>query len=144
MKEFERQINKLDPKNSGRISFEQYAKDAFENFYDKDNLEKDLESFKEEDQDLLEVNRLYKAEKERWALLAHNSNELDHDNFYKFTHPEQFDHLKDLESVIYFNFFDANKDGHISLHEYKNYYKSKEKFPCFFLEGRIEYYVFLM
>jgi len=131
MKEFREQIAKLDPMNSGMISFEQYAKDAFENFYDKENLEKDLESFREEDQDLLEVNRLYKAEKERWDLLAGKKRELDHEIFYKFLHPEEFDDLKNLEAEIYFKYFDTNKDGVISLNEYRNYYKSKSNILLF-------------
>lgn len=134
MKEFKEQINKLDPKNNGLISFEQYAKDAFENFYDMENLEKDLESFKEEDQDLLEVNRLYKAEKERWNFLSKNKRELNHEDFYKFTHPEEFEDLKDLESAIYFKYFDTNKDGVVSLNEYKNYYKSKSKLRFSFFQ----------
>jgi hypothetical protein len=121
----------LDPENSGVISFEQYVKDAFENFYDKENLEKDLESFREEDQDLLEVNRLYKAEKERWNFLSGNKRELNHEKFYKFIHPEEFENLKDLESEIYFKYFDTNKDGLVSLNEYKNYYKSKLDFALF-------------
>lgn len=126
--ELNQQINRLDTNRTGLIEFKVYIRDAFDNLYDDDILEKtsnqlsqvsSLESGSVSvDDEFKELKDLYNMEKEKWYFVSSNSEFLTHEQFYQFVFAEEFQAVRDFEASRTFANVDSNKNGFISVDEF--------------------------
>jgi len=113
--EAKEEFKTIDLDENGRVTWEEYLKKVYS--YTPQELD---EIAKKNDKEMKEVERMIGEDKDKFALADRSKdNALNINEFPAFVHPHDYEYMHDLEVKHALADHDKDKDGKISLAEFK-------------------------